>query len=58
MIVDVDKESWSQKLAYLYWYESVTSKGWKLSNEQVELYEKIKSEVMHYGYDLYDRLSN
>ena len=49
-----DAKTWSQKLAYIYWFEEVTKRGWKLNNDQIELYEKIKSEVMHYGYDYFD----
>ena len=45
-------EGWCRKLAYLYWYEKMSSKGYKLTPKQTQFYEQIKSEVMEYGYNI------
>lgn len=52
------KDEWSEKIAYLYWYETVTKNGWKLTSEHHSLYEKVKQEVKHYGYDYFERITN
>lgn len=46
-------EGWCRKLAYLYWYERMISKGYKLTSKQIQIYEQIKSEVMEYGYEYF-----
>ena len=38
------------KLAYLYWYENMASKGYKLPPNQTQLYEDVKHEVMDFGF--------
>lgn len=50
----IDSNEWTEKLAYIYWYETVTKNGWKLTSEQIGFYEQIKSEVMHYGYEYFE----
>lgn len=50
-------EDWVKKLSYLYWYETVTKNGWKLTNEHHSLYEKIKQEVMHHGYEYFEHVT-
>jgi len=52
--MEVGPEGWCRKLAYLYWYEKMVSKGYKLTPKQTQIYEQIKSEVMEYGYGYFE----
>ena len=38
------------KLAYLYWYENMSRMGYWLTPKDTELYEKVKHEVMDFGF--------
>ena len=38
------------KMAYVYWYENMVRMGYKLTSKDTELYEKVKHEVMDFGY--------
>ena len=38
------------KLAFVYWYEHMVKKGYKLTQKDTEIYETVKHEVLDYGY--------
>jgi len=44
----------SQKLAYLYWYEQMIAKGYKLTPKHQALYEEIRHEIMDIGFNYYE----
>lgn len=44
-----------EKLAYVYWYEHMSSHGFKLTPKQTELYEKVRHEIMDFGYEYFDK---
>lgn len=44
----------ANKLSYIYWYETMSKKGIKLTPKQTQLYENIKHEVMEYGYNYFE----
>ena len=48
--VPVDKIDITQKLAFVYWYEHMSKKGYKLTQKDIEVYEQVKHEVLDYGY--------
>jgi hypothetical protein len=48
----------ADKLAFLYWYETMMKKGIKLTPKQTQLYEDIKHEVMDYGYNYFENHGN
>ena len=39
-----------EKMAYIYWYENMSRMGYKLTPKDTQLYEKVKHEVMDFGY--------
>ena len=38
------------KLAFVYWYEHMSKKGYKLTQKDTEEYEQVKHEILDYGY--------
>lgn len=44
----------TEKLAFVYWYESMIKSGFKLTPKQTETYENIRHEVMDYGYNFFE----
>ena len=42
------------KLAYLYWYESIQKRGLKPNSQQTQLYEDVRQEVLDYGYKFFE----
>ena len=48
--ISTDRIDMIDKLAYLYWYENMASKGYKLPPNQTQLYEDVKHEVMDFGF--------
>lgn len=46
------------KMAYVYWYEHMSRSGYKLTPKQTEMYEKVRHEVMDYGYNYFENNGN
>jgi len=52
--ISADRIDMIDKLAFLYWYETMSEKGFKLTPKQTQLYEDVKHEVMEYGYNYFE----
>lgn len=48
--IPVEKIDIVEKMAYIYWYENMASKGYKLPPNQTQLYEDIRHEIMDMGF--------
>ena len=48
--IAVERIDMIDKLTYLYWYEHMTKNGYRLTPKDTQLYEKVKHEVMDFGY--------
>ena len=46
-----------EKLAYLYWYEQMLAKGYKLTPTHVQVYEEVRHEVMDLGFDYFEKVT-
>jgi hypothetical protein len=49
--IPVEKVDMVEKIAFLYWYEHMLKMGYKLTPKDTQLYEKIKHEVMDFGFN-------
>jgi hypothetical protein len=56
--ISADKIDMIDKLAYLYWYESVQERGLKPNSQQTQLYENTRQEVLDYGYKYFENNRN
>jgi len=48
--IPVEKIDIVEKMAYIYWYENMSSKGYKLPPNQTQLYEDMRHEIMDMGF--------
>ena len=48
--IPVEKIDIVEKMAFIYWYETMRNKGYKLVPKQTQLYEQVKHEVMDIGF--------
>ena len=48
--IPTDRIDMIDKLAFVYWYEHMSKKGYKLTQKDTEVYETVKHEVLDYGY--------
>ena len=48
--IPVEKIDIIEKMSYLYWYEHMVAKGYKLPPSQTQLYEDVKHEIMDFGF--------
>ena len=46
-----------EKLAYLYWYEQMISKGYKLTPQHTQLYDELRHEVMDLGFNYFEKVT-
>ena len=45
-----DRIDMIDKLAFVYWYEHMSKKGYKLTQKDTQVYEDVKHEVLDFGY--------
>jgi hypothetical protein len=54
--IPVEKVNMVEKIAFLYWYEQMKLKGYKLPPSMDELYEKTRHEVMDFGFSFAEKI--
>ena len=53
--IGADRIDMIDKMAYVYWYENMVKMGYKLTPKDTQLYEKVKHEVMDFGFDFSEK---